>query len=151
MYSPAIEALLAKRGLKPSTRVSVTLPNGSKFEGLLLPRPDVGDPEALLLKLDSGYNIAVPFAGSDVLPAESAEPRAIAAEARAELGRTSKALLQLSFDPAKPKLSLIATGGTVASRVDYRTGGVYAVSDPREFLHNVPELAAIANIHPIEP
>ena len=76
MYSPAIEALLAKRGLKPNTRVSATLPDGSKFEGLLLPRPDVGDPEALLLKLDNGYNIAVPFAGSSVLPAESEIGRA---------------------------------------------------------------------------
>ncbi len=149
MYSPVIEAALKKLGLKPNDRIAVSR-DGQTFEGLLLPRPDVGDADALLMKLDSGYNIAVPFAGSSVLPAESAEPRVIAAEARAELGHTSKALLALAFDPAKPPISLIATGGTVASRVDYRTGGVYAVSDPREFLHNVPELAAIANVHRIE-
>ncbi|MEM7825433.1 MAG: Glu-tRNA(Gln) amidotransferase subunit GatD, partial [Candidatus Aenigmatarchaeota archaeon] len=50
---------------------------------------------------------------------------------------------------AKPGLSrvaIISTGGTIASRVDYRTGGVYASFSPRDIAKQIPELKEIANI-----
>jgi glutamyl-tRNA(Gln) amidotransferase subunit D len=45
-----------------------------------------------------------------------------------------------------PKVSIISTGGTIASRVDYVTGGVYAAMSSRDLLSIVPELADIAQI-----
>jgi glutamyl-tRNA(Gln) amidotransferase subunit D len=45
-----------------------------------------------------------------------------------------------------PKIALLYTGGTIGSKVDYTTGGVYILTKPEELLYEVPELSDIANI-----
>jgi glutamyl-tRNA(Gln) amidotransferase subunit D len=64
-----------------------------------------------------------------------------------ELGKES--LKELKFDPRKPKVGFIVTGGTIISRVDYRTGGVSALEKPEELLMNIPELRNIICIEDI--
>ena len=83
-----------------------------------------------VVKLDSGYNIGIPpqscsFAGR--LPAEEVRRTAIA---------QNKEL---------PELSIVSTGGTIASRIDYRTGSVTSQSDAAAILSAIPELATVAN------
>jgi glutamyl-tRNA(Gln) amidotransferase subunit D len=46
-------------------------------------------------------------------------------------------------------LSLIATGGTIASRVDYELGGVQPVLSPQEIFFNAPEIAQIASFEKV--
>ncbi len=46
----------------------------------------------------------------------------------------------------RPKISIIATGGTIASRVDYRTGGVTPITKAEDLLSAIPELKEIADI-----
>ena len=45
-----------------------------------------------------------------------------------------------------PKILLLSTGGTIASKVDYRTGAVTPVLTAQELNSSVPELSEIANI-----
>ena len=45
-----------------------------------------------------------------------------------------------------PKILLLSTGGTIASKIDYRTGAVTPVLTAEELNSSVPELAKIANI-----
>jgi len=45
-----------------------------------------------------------------------------------------------------PKVTLLYTGGTIGSKIDYKTGGVYMLTEPAELLYDVPELSDIANI-----
>ncbi|MEM0154889.1 MAG: Glu-tRNA(Gln) amidotransferase subunit GatD, partial [Methanothrix sp.] len=45
-----------------------------------------------------------------------------------------------------PKVTLIYTGGTIGSKLDYKTGGVYMLLKPEELLYEVPELASIAEL-----
>jgi glutamyl-tRNA(Gln) amidotransferase subunit D len=45
-----------------------------------------------------------------------------------------------------PKVTMIYTGGTIGSRVDYKTGGVYMLTKPEELLYEVPEASEVANI-----
>jgi len=45
-----------------------------------------------------------------------------------------------------PEVSLIYTGGTIGSKIDYRSGGVFMLTRPEELLAEVPELENIANI-----
>lgn len=45
---------------------------------------------------------------------------------------------------ALPQLSIISTGGTIASRIDYRTGSVTSQFDAADILTAIPELAEIA-------
>jgi glutamyl-tRNA(Gln) amidotransferase subunit D len=146
MYSRRIQSVLDRKKIRVGDRVLVH--KGKKsYEGLLMPRTDMGDPGSIVIKLDSGYNMGLEFGrGARVEKSRKPEPDDILEEEGYELGRISKKLLKVSFDRSKPPVTLLATGGTIASRVDYRTGGVSAASNPREILHNIPELAGIVNL-----
>ena len=49
-----------------------------------------------------------------------------------------------------PKVTIIHTGGTIASKVDYATGAVIARFEPEELLSSIPELMDIANIEAVK-
>ncbi len=138
MYSPTVRKVLSSAGIMPGDLVRIRK-SGKDYEGVLLPSPN-SSTSTVMLKLKSGYNMGVDFRGASISRLR---------RARAGLGKVDKRLLRLDFDPKKPKVALVAAGGTIASRVDYRTGGVTALEDPREFLHNVPELRETVNIHSI--
>lgn len=140
MYSAQIERLLKSKKITVGDRVVVK--KGKKiYDGFLMPRPGIEAPDCLVLKGDSGYNIGIDFSGATISKSTQ--------KGKKTLGKVSKKLLKLRFDPKKPVVSLVSSGGTIASRVDYRTGGVYAAQDPKEFLHNVPELGKIINLKSI--
>ena len=141
-YSKQVEVLLKQKEINVGDRIEI-IRNGKTFQGILMPRIESGDTSKLIIKLDSGYNIGIGLDHVKVNKVKSSE--------ETEMGKTKKSLLSLSFDTQKPPVSLIATGGTIASRVDYRTGGVYMQMDPKEFLYNVPELADIANLKILSP
>ncbi len=145
-YSRHVNTVLERGKIKVADRIAVTKA-GKTFEGLLMPRPEIGDPDSLVIKLDSGYNIGIKVEkGVKVEKSRHKEPKAIKEEEEFELGKVRKSLLKLKFDRKKPAISMVATGGTIASRVDYRTGGVRSAMKPEEILHNVPEVADIVNI-----
>ena len=147
MYSKKIQSVLKRKGIKIGHRVRLEK-SGKVYEGLLMPKTEVGDTDCIVLKLDNGYNMGIEFKGSVKL-GKSKESHNVKEEGSFELGKVKKGLLNLDFDKKKPKVSLIAAGGTVASRVDYKTGGVSALMNPKEFLHNVPELGNIINLRRI--
>jgi glutamyl-tRNA(Gln) amidotransferase subunit D len=146
MYAKNLQSVLDRKKLKVGDRILVE-GGGKRYEGLLMPRIELGDTSSIVLKLDSGYNMGVRFQpGMKIEKSRTSEPKDIKEEEEYELGKTKKSLLDVSFDPKKPPISLIATGGTIASRVDYRTGAVLMQMEPKEFLYNVPELAGIINL-----
>lgn len=105
------------------------------YEGVLLPS---STPAHLVVKLDGGYNVgidreeaSVDVLESDVYDVESAQD---------EQGTS-----EIEFDDDLPTVSLISTGGTIASTVDYRTGAVTAQFDAEDVLRAVPDLAGMAN------
>ncbi len=53
---------------------------------------------------------------------------------------------EFPYDPHKPRVKLLGTGGTIASRLDYRTGAVIPAFSPGELYGSVPELADICNL-----
>ncbi|MEM5868646.1 MAG: Glu-tRNA(Gln) amidotransferase subunit GatD [Candidatus Aenigmatarchaeota archaeon] len=52
----------------------------------------------------------------------------------------------MSNEKDKKIISILSTGGTIASRVDYKTGGVYASLSSKEIIAQVPEIENIATI-----
>ena len=105
------------------------------YEGVLMPS---STPDHLVVKLDGGYNVgvdrddaSVEVLESDVYDVESAQD---------EEGTST-----VEFDDDLPTVSLISTGGTIASTVDYRTGAVTAQFDAEDVLRAVPDLAGMAN------
>ncbi len=106
------------------------------FRGLLLPRSETADADHLILKLGSGYNIGLRH---DTI--ESLEKLGFH-EAVYKIPEK-----EFPSDPGKPKVKLLGTGGTIASRLDYRTGAVIPAFSPGELYGSVPELADICNLH----
>jgi glutamyl-tRNA(Gln) amidotransferase subunit D len=121
--------------MQPGDRVRVDRADET-YEGVLLPS---SDDEQLVVKLDGGYNVgvnrepaSVDVLASDVYDIEGDGP---------DEGESST----IEFDEDLPTISLISTGGTIASTVDYRTGAVTAQFDAEDVLRAVPDLAGRAN------
>lgn len=53
---------------------------------------------------------------------------------------------KIELDKSLPKVSILHTGGTIASKVDYRTGGVNTTFTPQELMGLFPELNEKANV-----
>ncbi len=106
-----------------------------EFRGIILPRSESDDDLHLVLKLANGYNIGVAVA--TILDMK-------------EIGykEAHYKIPEKSFPVAKdkPNVKLLGTGGTIASRLDYRTGAVIPAFSPGELYGAVPELADICNL-----
>lgn len=106
-----------------------------KYTGIILPRSENADSRHIVLKLRSGYNIGVAV--------ESVESITINGHKEAHYKIPEK---EFPYSPQKPKVKLLGTGGTIASRLDYRTGAVIPAFSPGELYGSVPELADICNL-----
>ncbi len=111
-------------------RVKVTSKKGSE-EGILMPS---FDKNSIILKLDSGYNVG--------FEKKAVSKMAVIAKATAK----KKTTFKITKNPKLPTIAILHTGGTIASKVDYRTGGVAAEFSPEELLSLFPELKNIANV-----
>lgn len=83
-----------------------------------------------VVKLDSGYNIGTSPGKLEFAGRAAPQPPAGAG-----------VVVQ---NPDLPDLAIISTGGTIASRVDYRTGAVMSQFSASDILRAIPELGSIA-------
>lgn len=104
-----------------------------KWEGILIPRSESGDEYHIVLKMKSGYNVGIRIDQQSKLEkiGEGEKPTFIPPPLPEQ-------------DNRLPRVAIVSTGGTIASRVDYRTGGVRAALSASELYSVVPELAEIA-------
>ena len=95
------------------------------------------DPETILLKLSSGYNIGIKE--KDILDIE------------VKNSKNEKQLIEKTSTTNKslPNVAMIITGGTISSRLDPKSGGVIP-TDAEELLNIAPELKDICNISRVE-
>ncbi|MBN2142202.1 Glu-tRNA(Gln) amidotransferase subunit GatD [Candidatus Woesearchaeota archaeon] len=92
------------------------------------------DNKFIFLKLKSGYNIGVNKQSiSEIKTLAEKKDK----EASVKVAKPDKKL---------PLVSLLHTGGTIASKVDYSTGAVVAKFTPEEIIQTFPELLELANI-----
>ncbi|MBI2102506.1 Glu-tRNA(Gln) amidotransferase subunit GatD [Candidatus Woesearchaeota archaeon] len=111
--------------------VKVTTKKGTE-QGMLMPSPKK---DVVLIKLDTGYNLGF----------KKEEVKSVLV---VEKARETKAMMikAASLNKNLPTISILHTGGTIASKVDYRTGGVTTDFSPEELVALFPELQSIANI-----
>jgi glutamyl-tRNA(Gln) amidotransferase subunit D len=133
-YRPPTSDLLQREQAPVWSLVTLHTVRGD-FSGLILPRSETADALHIVLKLDTGYNIGVRH---DTVTGITVRGRKVA----------NYQIPQKEFpvDPAKPRVKLLGTGGTIASRLDYRTGAVIPAFSPGELYGSVPELADICNM-----
>jgi len=120
--------------IKPGSKVEIETTD-KKFTGILMERPQLADDKHIVIKLGSGYNIGI-------------KKEKIKNMKEIKEGRKKEEfkLKEHKIDPEKPTISILATGGTIASRLDYLTGGVHSAFTAEELISAVPELEEIANI-----
>jgi len=124
------KAFLKKHGIKEGDIAEVA--SGKEtFTGTVLPEREA---EILFLKLNSGYNIGI----------ETSKISSIKKLAKGTMVSKAKTI-QVKQNPELPKISILHTGGTIASRVDYRTGAVYSAFTPEDLLTMFPELSETGN------
>ncbi|MDD1676386.1 MAG: Glu-tRNA(Gln) amidotransferase subunit GatD [Methanomicrobiales archaeon] len=111
--------------LSPGDRVNCTLGNRT-FEGTYITDRD----GMRVVKLKSGYNVGVPASAVQYRETPPLSPAAI---------------VPVEQDSSLAPLSIISTGGTIASRVDYRTGAVTSQFSAQDILRAIPTLATIAH------
>ena len=122
-YSKQIQTVL--KNIKIGDRIAISK-NAKSYEGLLMPKTELGDKDCIVIKLDSGYNIGIRYEkGVKVNKSKKHEPKEVKEETDFELEK--ERIQKLKFDTSKPRVSIIMTGGTIISRVDYKTGGVHAL------------------------
>ncbi len=114
------------------TEVNTTRGN---FKGIILPRSENDDDQHIVLKLITGYNVGI--ATDTITEMIEVGYR----EAHYKIPEK-----EFPFTAGKPNIKLFGTGGTIASRLDYRTGAVIPAFSPGELYGAVPELAEICNL-----
>ncbi|MBS7656600.1 Glu-tRNA(Gln) amidotransferase subunit GatD [Candidatus Bathyarchaeota archaeon] len=105
------------------------------YEGILIPRSELGDDKHIVIKIRSGYNIGIEVT-------EETKVTKIGVEKAPAFTPPAPPAQK----PGLPKVSIISTGGTIASRVDYRTGAVRPAISASDLYSIVPELSDVAAI-----
>ncbi len=130
--------LLESISAKVGDRVKIEK-SGRTYRGILMPRSELGDAKHVVIKLDSGYNLGVRVT-------KGTKISKVGRGKRPRMGMPSR---KFKPDPKKPNITIVGTGGTVACRIDYRTGAVHPAFSAQEIYNAVPELADIANIRTV--
>ena len=108
---------------------------GKVYEGILIPRAELGEGTIVIVKMKSGYNVGIK----------------VTKEVKIEkIGKGTKPTFASPHipkqNPALPHVVIMSTGGTIASRVDYRTGAVRSAISASDLYGVVPELADVARV-----
>ena len=103
-----------------------------EIEGILMPNEET---DSVIIKLNNGYNMGI----------EKSKIKEIKVVEKYKENKELKKE-KVSYDKKKPLIVILHTGGTIASKVDYKTGGVIARFSPEELVGMFPELKEIANI-----
>jgi len=112
-------------------KILVKSKDDEEYEGRVI---ESYDSEVILLKQKSGYNIGI-------------DKNKIKSVQLIEKFKEKKEKIhEVTQEKKNPKIMILHTGGTVASKIDYETGGVKAQVTPSELLALFPELKEMANI-----
>lgn len=150
--------MLTERGISLGDTLKLTT-SDNEFTGILMPRLESADENHIIIKLKNGYNIGIELTKIETISkimqdsnqTISSVPTAIPPPSsivqppiEKEDGKEGKRLDE--EDKLIPKIALISTGGTIASKVDYRTGGVHAALSASDLYASIPELGNYASV-----
>ena len=144
MYTNLTKDLLDGYGVEPgdSIRITVVFPEQPHLAGdqtltfdcILLDRGSRSREENIIVKVPSGYNLSLNRSWiREILLLD----RSVEAHEVSE---------RKSVEESDKRVVLIGTGGTIASMVDYRTGGVHPAMSPEDLHEANPELSGICEL-----
>lgn len=128
MYSSKSSSMLEKIGISIGDRIKLETKDGT-FEGILMPR--AGESDDLVIKLDSGYNVGISVEGSKISLVEKGAKKAEEKEEPHKRG----------------DIAILGCGGTISSKVEYKTGAVYPALTPKDIFNAFPKIREMASVH----
>ena len=131
-----LEAVRARAG----ARMKLASEDGLEVVGILVPRYEHAESDHIVLKLKSGYNIGI--------RASRVNSLAVLEENVSRFGQPNSTTTEVMNPTLGKTILLLSTGGTIASRVDYRTGAVHPALSASDLYAAVPELGELATIIP---
>lgn len=105
--------------------------DGEILEGILITENE----KTATIKISSGYNAVLKKEDFQILE-----------EKEIDLDESGKEVLEIEKNESLPKILILHTGGTIASKVDYKTGAVSSKFTPKELLAMYPEFDKVVNI-----
>ncbi|GBC70996.1 L-asparaginase 1 [Candidatus Calditenuaceae archaeon HR02] len=134
-YSGFLLEMIRAAGVEIGDEIVVERPDGSSFRGLLMFKGELSAENIVVIKLGNGYNVGVAVDPSCRIR-------------RVAPGRKPAFVRPPPPPPREglPRVKIIGTGGTIASRVDYRTGAVRPAISSEDLVSLVPELSEIATV-----
>jgi len=120
---------------KPGDYVKISLMN-KEYKGIFLESPK-SEKGAVLLKLDSGYNVGI----------DKKEIRSL------KVLKKFKGVeeeIKIVRSREKPNIAMIITGGTISSSLDSKTGGVKWLTSPGKLFQFYPQMFKHVNLLKIE-
>jgi glutamyl-tRNA(Gln) amidotransferase subunit D len=133
-YKGEALAMLQKYSVRVWGTAEVKTTRGD-FSGTVLPRAEFDDDKHIVMKIITGYNIGIDI--DNIIDMKETGYK-----------KANYKIPEKEFPKTKglPQVKLLGTGGTIASRLDYRTGAVIPAFSPGELYGAVPELADICNL-----
>ncbi|MBU1245736.1 MAG: Glu-tRNA(Gln) amidotransferase subunit GatD [Nanoarchaeota archaeon] len=120
---------MVKFNFNPGDKIEITTKKEA-LSGLFMPSKE----NTFILKLDNGYNLGI--------DKKNIKKVKLLSKYKEKKPKSSK----VKQNSKLPTITILHTGGTIASKVDYETGGVIARFSPEELLEMFPELKKIVNL-----
>jgi len=131
--SKFVENILKRVNAEEGDLIEIKV-DGEKIKGILMPHHEFSDENIIIVKLSNGYNIGVEVKKNiKINVLEKKKEKTVKKR-------------KIPFDPDKPTVSIIGTGGTIACYVDYRTGAVHPATSAEDLAFSVPEIFDICNV-----
>jgi glutamyl-tRNA(Gln) amidotransferase subunit D len=158
-YDKNKSTLLNKYNIKIGDSVKIISTKGNYY-GIVMPRYESFNDKYLVIKLKSGYNIGL-FEENiiDIIIEEPSTTSIVSSSIHSshfkyvDRYNTFKKSEENKINGpdmpnSLPKILLLSTGGTIASKIDYRTGGVTSILGASELYEIFPEISNYASIYP---
>jgi glutamyl-tRNA(Gln) amidotransferase subunit D len=159
VYISKSQQLLDKYKVKIGDNVKL-LSNKGDYSGIIMPRYESFNDDYVVIKLKSGYNIGILVENIIYITNENSSEASVNTllNVDSKYGEPFNNFVPLKENDYTidgsikttplPKILLLSTGGTIASKIDYRTGGVTSILNASELYAIFPEISNYASIYP---
>lgn len=133
-YSESITKKLKNEKIEIGDKVKI-VKKSEEFSGILMPKSQQGKKDTINLKLESGYNIGIKYDLDTEINKISSKEKMVEEIEEVDIDSSSD-----------KKVKILSVGGTITSKIDYRTGAVKPAEDIKHLTYTIPEIFDIAQV-----
>ena len=108
----------------------------ANYTGILMPKYQYANSQNIIIKLQNGYNVGISIENI----------KNIKLIQRSKINKNIPKFVE-KHNFSLPKILFLSTGGTIASNLDYNTGGISPTFDANEIKKSIPEISEFADIY----